>query len=213
MHSFWRISIVAVLLFVLAGCTGLTPSEPLPLAVSISFKAPERSRFSGKGAGAGMMLSSTMGAAGVAIGIAIDEGIGKDIQAAADAGGIAVKPLLMATLQGQTPLPLEEIDTAAAGPANLSITVKRYGFVLQPGAGGEDPTAAQFILSLSRAGADTGNPLELNFPADFEWPGAGHPPTVPLAQLKVSAADIEHLWRDALQRIFTDSRVATLLQQ
>ena len=35
--------------------------------------------FSGKGAAAGMMMDAYMGGAGVAIGIAIDEGIAKDI--------------------------------------------------------------------------------------------------------------------------------------
>ena len=207
----WRL-VGCVLLagaFALAGCTTVTPAGRDTLAVTVEFAVPDRSRFSGKGAGAGMMLSSTLGAAGVAVGIAIDEGIGKDLQAVADDGGIGIKPLLMAALRQQVRLSDRDLRPVAAG-AELLIRVERYGFILQPGR--DDPTAAQLSLRVSRPGSATREPLYLQYPTDFQSPDAAPLPTLPLARLKTNPADIEYLWRRALERVFADSRFSAVLR-
>jgi hypothetical protein len=58
----------------------------------------ERLRFSGKGAGAGVMLSSSMGPMGIAIGVAIDEGIAKAIRENAQANNLDIRFLLSSSL-------------------------------------------------------------------------------------------------------------------
>lgn len=47
--------------------------------IEVLLEKDQRMRFSGRGAGAGAMLSASMGPVGIAIGIAIDEGIAKDL--------------------------------------------------------------------------------------------------------------------------------------
>jgi len=56
-----------------------TEKSPLPL-VTVAVEDDFRVGFSGKGAGAGVMLSASMGPMGIAIGVAIDEGIAKKIR-------------------------------------------------------------------------------------------------------------------------------------
>lgn len=65
-------------IFVLSNCA-LSPEEKPAFDVVI---ASERIHFTGKGVGAGMMLSSSLGPMGIAVGIAIDEGIAKEIHQA-----------------------------------------------------------------------------------------------------------------------------------
>ena len=59
----------------------------------------KRLHFSGKGAGAGIMLSSAMGPVGMAIGFAIDEGIAKDIRHTANQHSIRIEDILRKELE------------------------------------------------------------------------------------------------------------------
>ncbi len=197
----------------LAGCA---PTKPLKtdtlntVNIAVEFAEPNRTRFSGKGAGAGMMLSSSMGAAGVAIGIAIDEGIGKDIHATAKAAGVAVEPLVIAALRERAER-LERVTYfTSTDEAQLVILIKRYGFILQSGV--DDPAAAQFIVHVSHPDSGPEVILKLDYPADFIRENASVPATAPLQTLKTNAADIEQLWRGALRAVFSDSRFQALLQ-
>ena len=65
--------IIVLFTLILFGCQALTTT---PVEVMIS---PEVT-YNGKGAGAGIALMSAMGPSGIAIGTAIDVGIGKEIQ-------------------------------------------------------------------------------------------------------------------------------------
>ncbi|WP_210795828.1 hypothetical protein [Pseudoalteromonas ostreae] len=65
--------IIILSLLMLLGCQTLNTT---PIEVNIS----QEVTFSGKGAGAGIALMSAMGPSGLAIGVAIDIGIGKKIQ-------------------------------------------------------------------------------------------------------------------------------------
>jgi len=73
-----KLLILLMLLFCSA-CSLLNTKQIEHSAISVSIESQDRIRFSGKGAGAGMMMSSSMGAMGIAIGVAIDEGIAKEI--------------------------------------------------------------------------------------------------------------------------------------
>lgn len=79
----WLVTLVCAVLVV--SCASQEPkksrtSASVPIPVDV--KKLDRIYFTGRGAGAGVMLTSTMGPMGIAIGVAIDEGIGKDIQKA-----------------------------------------------------------------------------------------------------------------------------------
>jgi hypothetical protein len=70
-----KIVICFTFLFFMTACTTLSNRD-----VQVSYSDRETLAFTGKGAGAGIMLDSLLGGTGVAIGIAIDEGIAKQIR-------------------------------------------------------------------------------------------------------------------------------------
>lgn len=72
-----RIAFLLVLSCFVLSCTH-TQKQPIP----VSFGDRDALFFTGKGAAAGIMMDAFLNGAGVAIGIAIDEGIAKDISAA-----------------------------------------------------------------------------------------------------------------------------------
>lgn len=89
--------------------------------VTVATEDDQRIRFSGKGAGAGIALSSSMGPAGIAIGVAIDEGIAKDIGRA------------LATREFDIAASVKTAFTALPLQFDLvNIRIVRYGFVTQP---------------------------------------------------------------------------------
>jgi len=74
-----------------------------------------------------MMLMSSMGPMGMAVGVAIDEGIGKDIHETAVAGGVDVIEILNTELQRTLN------QSQNHGIKTLDIKLERYGFKTVPG--------------------------------------------------------------------------------
>ena len=137
-------------LFLLSACsTGLYKSES---EISVQIDEPNRMRFSGKGAGAGMMLSSSMGPMGIAIGVAIDEGIGKELDETAREGGFSIEELTTSAFQNSN--------------KNLSIRVLRYGYVLARGDYPEDSVMPELILEIEIAEAPQ-QIVSLKYPQDL----------------------------------------------
>jgi hypothetical protein len=123
-----------------SGCTSLslftdTFVEKTP--VEIHYTSPDRISFQGKGAGAGIALMSSMGPVGIAIGVAIDEGIAKDIRDTAKAGDVDFKTLLKDSVA--TMDTLKDADR---------IDVKRYGFVMKNGS--KDYVAAEVRVTVTK---------------------------------------------------------------
>lgn len=123
-----------------SGCTSLslftdTFVEKTP--VEIHYTSPDRISFQGKGAGAGIALMSSMGPVGIAIGVAIDEGIAKDIRDTAKAGDVDFKTLLKDSVA--TMDTLKDAD---------HIDVKRYGFVMKNGS--KDYVAAEVRVTVTK---------------------------------------------------------------
>lgn len=121
-----------------SGCTSLslftdTFVEKTP--VEIHYNSPDRISFQGKGAGAGIALMSSMGPVGIAIGVAIDEGIAKEIRDTAKAGDVDFKTLLKDSVA--TMDILKDADR---------IDVKRYGFVIKNGS--KDYVAAEVRVTV-----------------------------------------------------------------
>ncbi len=80
------------LLFVLAfsGCSILKPATPKSVTLGDNAKFS----YSGRGSGAGIALMSTMGPVGIAVGVAIDEGIRKDLENSASTHGFNILKII-----------------------------------------------------------------------------------------------------------------------
>lgn len=101
-----------------------------------------RMRFSGKGAGAGVALASTMGPTGIAIGIAIDEGIAKTI------GNVAADELNIPSIVENAFLSRADVRSP------MVIEVVRYGFVSSSSITSEDAATPQLHLNVSSNGGE-----------------------------------------------------------
>jgi hypothetical protein len=111
-----------------SGCSSLSFFAQEPF--EITYSSPDRISFQGKGAGAGIALMSTMGPVGIALGVAIDEGIAKDIRNTAKAGSVDFKSLFSEAVSN--------IDVLKDADR---IDVKKYGFVIKDGS--KDYVAAE----------------------------------------------------------------------
>ncbi len=162
-------------LFLLSAC-----SSNKPLAVSqkntpivIHYQAPEKLTFEGKAAGAGMALMSSMGPVGIAVGMAIDIGIAKEITTAITLTG--KQPLLMVEQQ------LQQHDVVyrhLSSQQEIRLQVKSFGFKLK-GAGELTSAYVEFALT------DRNNQTQLFiYPNDFEKNSAFVAPSYPLPILK-----------------------------
>jgi len=122
----------------LLGACSLMSQKPVDQAsVSISIENQDRILFSGKGAGAGMMMSASMGAMGIAIGVAIDEGIAKEVHESFVSLGNDFSEMI----KTETNFWLANVCNANQATSeaicqpnlNLIIKVYRYGFVTTSG--------------------------------------------------------------------------------
>lgn len=141
---------------------------------------PNRIRFSGKGAGAGMMLMSTLGPTGIAVGIAIDEGIGKEIDERAKAGQVNIERIL------QEQLAKELAKTSIKYPPKTEIVIQRYGFLSS--SENRDNVLPQLHLVI----ISDGQKRTLKYPEDYKEV-ASNPPSAPLEHVKSDAEVIEEL--------------------
>lgn len=165
------------------------------LQTEISFTDPNRLRFSGKGTGAGMMMMSSMGSMGIAIGVAIDEGIGKDIQQTAIDDGIDIPRLITQTLM--------DALSQASDSAPIALVVDRYGFKTTRGEG--DPVIAELKITYRYANQEA---VSVNYPDDWPQTSKAELQTAQFEQLKFDPEKITSLLRDAASK-----NVMALLQR
>jgi len=137
-----------ILFVLLSGCSLFGSKPTAHTSIAVSIENQDRIRFSGKGAGAGMMMSASMGAMGIAIGVAIDEGIAKEIhESFVSSGG-----KFSAMIKAETNIWLanvchasQAVSEALCQPnSDLSIKVYRYGFVTT--SGDNDPVKAELDI-------------------------------------------------------------------
>lgn len=167
----------SVLALVLVACASQQRQE----TIDFSFQKQGSLAFSGKGSGAGIMLMSAMGPVGIAVGVAIDAGIAKDIAATANAGQVSIENILQQSFQ-------QNLQNKARFK-DYQFDILRYGFVLQPGE--NDPVVGQIHL---RATSPEGEQVDRVFPDDFK-DGARALTTAPLEKVKIDGAVIKHLWQ------------------
>lgn len=186
-----RIVGIIILSSTIIGCSELASQTDRP-HIDVVVSEPDRIRFSGKGAGAGMMMAGTMGPMGIAIGVAIDEGIGKDIDSTARGGNVEIKTLLLDAIHAVldkpgAPLARIEADT-------VRIVVERYGFVTAPGDG--DPVQPQLHISYL-FNADKKQTLRI--PEDFKGDTERVFDIYPLDEIKTNAKTIEHAFKSVAE--------------
>lgn len=168
-----------IIMATLCGCAATRPKTP---QIDVVITDPDRVRFSGQGAGAGIMMMSSMGAMGIAIGVAIDEGIAKEIDEKARIAGLDIRAMIQAATANVL------MDTTSQP---LTLTVERYGFISQSGE--NDPTSAELILTLRY---DDTTSLNVNYPKDIDSNDADIM-TAPLSELKTHGQTAITLLRNA----------------
>ena len=178
------VSSLCCLSFLLTGCTFTKKEEPTNIQISI--KEPERLRFSGKGAAAGVMMSSSMGAMGIAIGVAIDEGIAKDIESNAIKAGFNFKHLLKQALLRKYPLKQKAIE-------NINVTVERYAFKIHQGK--NDPVIPEIILTIKLSNESV---RTLKFPMSVPVDDF---PLISLDTAKTNGMEVIRVYKLAIEKI------------
>ena len=128
---------VSIVYFLNSACSSVSLFVQGP--IEITYSSSDRISFQGKGAGAGMALMSTMGPVGIALGVAIDEGIANDIRNNADNSGVEFQALFQQAVE-QTNL-FKQAE---------SIEVKQYGFVIKNGS--KDYVAAEIRALVTMGG-------------------------------------------------------------
>jgi len=171
------------LLLLSAACT-YSPAQPdTSLTLEIVVTKPDRIRFYGKGVGAGMLMSTSLGPMGVAIGVAIDEGTGKEIEETANTLNFNIVTIVEDTLRKEWASKIRNEKKF------ITINIQRYGFVTRSGK--NDPVAAQLHI-LAKSG--DGPPKEYRYPEDYE---SSPIITGPLDHIKMEPLVIHQLFGQA----------------
>ncbi len=145
-------SLILLLLLFLVACA----TQPAP-KILVTLSENQTLDFTGKGAAAGIMLDSVMGGAGIAIGIAIDKGIAKDI-----ANNLSHhKPLLNIPNNFDQHLKAAIIKNRVKAIQNIQAKIEYFGFRTFPG--GDDAVSAWLEVSL----LIDGRKIEVRYPQDF----------------------------------------------
>jgi hypothetical protein len=189
------------------GCSNLV-SVGNNETVLIKFPEPNRIQFQGKGAGAGIALMSTMGPVGIALGVAIDEGIAKDIREAASISGFDMPSYISNSIDEHSQAGWKAVFVNQANASNISslksefpnIVVKRYGFKTTGAV--NDATSAELVVFVNMSKEDK---LEYHYPNDF-IPVDGEKktsniPSYPLAELKINGALSVSLMQQAIDNV------------
>ena len=174
-----------VVLATVAGCAEFSRKPSVSYALELS--DPDRVSFTGRGAGAGMMLSGSMGAMGIALGVAIDVGIGKEIEETAVQSGIEFPALLKQQLSGTASVPVYWLDDTKR--ADRVYRIKNYGFTSVRGSSEE--VYPSFALEILEAG---GVVRTMTRPDDF----LVEEQAIPRARfddIKTKSTEIERLWK------------------
>jgi hypothetical protein len=132
-----RVLMATTIALVLNGCTVVASKN---INNQVVLASDTKFTYSGRGAGAGVALMSTMGPVGIAVGVAIDEGIRKDLEASAESVGFDIGALVSDEL---TKVP-NSIDT---------LTIIEFG--MKDIRGSDDLMAPYVIFQMSADDAAT----------------------------------------------------------
>lgn len=194
--TMYRILIV-IIFMQLAACSTYqsVPSK----SVSIVFSEPNRVSFQGKGAGAGIALMATMGPVGIALGVAIDEGIAKEIREGLSKHYPDLQYQLNKAITEKFSMQGYQVDLNSDKSAYPKLVIKRYGFKIVNGS--TDATAAEWLLEWE-LGPD--NKRLIHYPNDFEKASLA---SKPLADIKVNGLLGHDLLLGALKLALAEIRI------
>ena len=173
----------AFMVLALASCAQLGKKEN-NIQLELKVKDPNRVRFSGKGAG--MMMMSSLGPAAVAIGIAIDEGIGKDIDEVYQKHQLSITNMLEASLKAEFD---SSKNTTLSDVSVVIVSIDRFGFIAKG-----DDVIAELNISYDIDGQSN----SVSYPKDFS---ALEPIKASLEQLKTAPEPLERLLNDAAAQV------------
>lgn len=156
--------------------------------VGIVFGERESLYFTGRGSAAGVMMDSLLAGTGVAIGIAIDEGIAKDIAAAIFAHNPEFSMISLVAEE----LHKSENKGLDFGDLHL-ININKYGF--QAAANDAVVPLIEFQLKCS-----SGAFYDVKFTPDHEFQ------TIAFDQAKVNGQLVQKQLRSAVERLFASTQ-------
>jgi hypothetical protein len=184
--------------------------------IELRFTEPKQIVFQGKGAGAGIALMSAMGPVGIAIGVAIDAGIAKDIGTASIQQGFDIDAMLQQGLSAATTQDYQlkisaavtrtvpENETSIEPAVELTteqsaevpkLQLVRFGYKIVPGE--NDATSAELLIQWHD---NNQAPQKIHYPNDFEH--YSHAPHAPLAQLRTDGKLANKLMQEAIQAMW-----------
>lgn len=206
-----------VLAGVLSGCT--TTFEKTSLKATDYEIKLKKSKFSfeGKGSSAGFMLMSAMGPAGIAVGVAIDEGISKEItQSALDGKETSefqtlIKSYVDQAINKTSLLNKKDLalflQTIESSKKPVIFEFKETGFTTVKGNQEQVMAKINLVITLND------NFVELNFPDSI--PDSKTLPTANFEQIKKDGATVEQVWVDSFQILLAHNleKINTLNQK
>ncbi|MEY8199828.1 MAG: hypothetical protein RPS47_11360 [Colwellia sp.] len=193
--------IVAISLISQISACSIFTSQPAPKkTIKMEFSEPNRIQFQGKGAGAGIALMGVMGPMGISLGVAIDEGIAKDIRKAIAKEVGNIDAFLLAELDRN--LAANDVKIVAQSSASKYpiLKIKKIGFKIINGS--TDATSAEWRIELTTA---LGKTTTVNYPNDFDKSTIK---TYVLAALKVDGKLGAGLLRESLKKVLTEGAFA-----
>ncbi len=184
----------AAALFILSSCSSLIKKPSYNLT-----KSPNHSLyFNGRGAASGPMLMSAMGPAGIAVGLAIDVGIGKDIEKSAFKDGLKVEELIADSVGEITQTSkLNQQYFSQSGTTNFQLN--KIGFIELPGQ--NDHVQPSIELSVYKEAWQKTYRYPEDFQSDKNVPGLG----ATLEQLKSPQSPARKLLQHALTQVIQKS--------
>lgn len=122
-----KVKIMRIILLLLLGCLITSCAQIRLASIDVTYGERQTLYFTGRGSAAGIMMDSLLGGAGIAIGIAIDEGIAKDISAAIVASNpkFSMDILVKAVLH-------QQVSQGINIDGLKSIVINKYGFQSAP---------------------------------------------------------------------------------
>ena len=167
---------IILLLLICCLITSCTRTRAPP--VQVTYGERQSLYFTGRGSAAGIMMDSLLGGAGIAIGIAIDEGIAKDISAAILAANpdFSMDALVRDVLH-------EKVKQGMNVNGLTSVVIVKYGFQAAP----DDKVVPLVVLQLNCESAAI--PV-IEFISDEKEKA------IPFEQSKTDGALVEKLLRD-----------------
>ncbi len=174
-----------IILLLLTCCliTSCTHTRTLP--IDVTYGERQSLYFTGRGSAAGIMMDSMLGGAGIAIGIAIDEGIAKDISAAI----VASNPKF--TMDGLVKDVLrEKVEQGMNADGLKSVVITKYGFQAAP----DDKVAP--LVSLKFICESVAIPA-------VEFTANNKERAIPFGQSKTDGKLVEKFLRDAVLEVLS----------